>query len=769
MRGLSFGMPRLRLEHITDRFAADMTTHPRRWLLLVAVATAGAIGGLSRLQFDDDPRAIYMGDDEASARLQQLHEEFGADDQDVVIVLTAADVFEPRVMNAARDLWLAAADVEGVERVYGIYALRRQGSRLVPLIPRRDAPPQRFAEAKARAVEHPLAVGQFVSADATTLMLIARLSGDPESLAKLRPPVDELRRLANKTAEQAGVEVLATGHPVLRIDILSALASDLATFVAASVVVAVLIAWCVFSRLAAVLIVVLTPIFGVVWVVSLMPVLGLKLNGVNAVLPTLVYAIGVTDAVHLVIDARRRLAAGDSRPKAVRAMLETLAVPCLLTSVTTAIGFGSLGLAHEPLIRQFGLICAAGTMLNFAAVMTVLPLMLLSPRAGCLVREGTGALPDGRSLDLMPVVRAVEAAPRRIVAAAIVCSAIMIAMCARLGPDFVVTETIPDDNACVVALERLDDTVGGGMVGYVVVDWPRNQPLDAPEVLETLEQVHQCIESEPEFRTAFSVRNIFAAGVQDDGPRWEATGLLRDVPPEDLRRLVRPDDHRLVVSFRIKNVGAAKLTPAFDDLEGRLAGLAESNPGFRFHVTGTMPVVARNLWSMIGDLARSLTASTVLVFTVIGLTLRSWRLGIVSLLPNVLPLLATSALLVLCGEPLRIVSVVSYSLCLGLAVDDTIHFLVRFQREHRHRPVRESIECAMQTAGMGIVTSTAILIGGFSVMLLSHMPSIRWLALLCDVAMLTALGAVLVILPAMLLCFWPDREAGTDQAASAEG
>jgi predicted RND superfamily exporter protein len=744
-------------ESVFDRFAADISTHPRRWLLLVVMATVAAAAGLSRLQFDDDPRAIYMGDDEPSARLQRLHEEFGADDQDVILMLRAADVFEPRVMNAARDLWLAAARVPGVERVYGIHALRRRGSRLIPLIPRSDADPQRFAEAKRRAVAHPLAVGQFLSADATTLVIVARLAGDPESLAKLRQPVADLRRLARETAEGTGIEVLATGHPVLRIDILSSLAEDLATFVIASAIVSVMIAWGVFGRLAAVLIVVLTPVFGVLWVVSLMPAVGLKLNGVNAVLPTLVYAIGVTDAVHLVIDARRRLAAGDSRRQAVQSMLESLALPCFLTSLTTAIGFGSLSLAHEPLIRQFGLICAAGTMLNFAAVMTVLPLLMLTRLADHLLPAGGRRLPDGNWLDLMPLVRLVEAAPGRIVAAALLGSAVMIAMCSRLGPDFVVTETIPDDNACVVALERLDTTMGGGMIGYVVVDWPRGLPIDAPEVADALEQVHRAIESEAEFCNAFSVRNLAAAASTDDEPLWQATDILGDVPPEDLRRLVHPEACRLVVSFRIKNIGAAQLTPAFDDLEARLAEVASSMPGFDFHLTGTLPVVSRNLWAMIGDLARSLTASTVLVFAVIGLTLRSWRLGIVSLLPNVLPLLATSALLVSVGEPLRIVSVVSYSLCLGLAVDDTIHFLVRFQREHRHRPVRESIEHAIQTAGMGIVTSTAIL---------SHMPSIRWLALLCDVAMLTALIGVLVILPAMLLCFWPEPMKKRDENAT---
>ena len=160
---------------------------------------------------------------------------------------------------------------------------------------------------------------------------------------------------------------------------------------------------------------------------------------------------------------------------------------------------------------------------------------------------------------------------------------------------------------------------------------------------------------------------------------------------------------------------------------------------------------------MIDDLARSLTTSAVLVFIVIGGALGSWKLGVVSIVPNVLPLLATSTLLVLCGEPLRIISVVTYSLCLGIAVDDTIHFLVRFQRENRNGPTAQAVRRAMQTAGNGIVTSTVILVGGFSVMLLSGMPSIRWLALLCDVAMLAAIVAVLVILPALLLCFWPEK------------
>ncbi len=698
-----------------------------------------------------------MGDDEASAQLRRFYERFGADDQDVLLVVRAADVFEPVVMNAARDLALAASEVDGVARVQSIFSIRRRGRRLAPLIPRRDAEDSRYATAKALAATHPLATGHLVSPDATTLLLVARLAGDPESIAKLSHPVAELRRLARDATRQAEMEVIITGHPVIRVDILSELMRDLAIFAVASSAVALCVAMLVFRRWAAVFVIVLAPAVGVLWIVGLMPLFGLTLNGVNAILPTLVYVIGVTDAIHLVIGFRVYRAAGRSRRHAVRDVVRKLAFPCLLTSLTTAIGFGSLSLAHEPLIQSFGLVCGSGTMVNFVAVITVVPL-LLSTRLGDHIMPRAG-LGGGWQhwVNLSPVLRLVEAAPRPIVVVAIVSGIMMAVASTRLRPDFLVTETLPHSSESKVALDRLDEAFGGGMVGYVVMQWPEQMVLGSPDVLKVLNQVHNAIEAQPEFRASFSVRNLLSAMSGEDQPIRESVESLRNIPADDLSRLVRFDDHQLVVSFRINNTGAAQLAPAFDKLRYRLKEEERAADGFSFYITGTLPVVASSLWSMIEDLARSLTVSSILVFIVIGLALGSWKLGVMSIVPNVLPLLATSTLLVICGEPLRIISVVTYSLCLGITVDDTIHFLVRFQHESRNGSVAQAVWRAMQMAGDGIVTSTVILVGGFSVMLLSRMPAIRWFALLCDVAMLAAIVGVLVILPALLLCFWSEK------------
>ena len=752
------------LQTLHHCFAVSIASRPFRWWMVVLGFSAAALVGISRLTFDDDPRAIALGDDQASAQLRHFYERFGADDQDVLLVVRAADVFEPLVMNAARDLALAAAEADGVARVHSIFSVRRRGRRLAPLIPWRGADASRYAHAKALAATHPLTTGQLVSADATALLLIARLAGDPESVANLAVPVAELRQLAHDASRQPGMAVTITGHPVIRVDILSSLLRDLAIFAAASCAVALLVAVLVFRRWAAVFVVVVAPAIGVLWIVGLMPLFGLTLNGVNAVLPTLVYVIGVTDAIHLVIDFRMQRAAGRSRRRAVRGVVKNLAFPCLLTSLTTAIGFGSLTLAHNPLIQSFGLVCGTGTMVNFVAVMTVVPL-LLSTRLGDHIMPTTGAGRGGLHwLDLNPVLRLVEAGPTRIAVVAITGGVMMAVVTARLRPDFLVTETIPTTSESVAALDLLDETFGGGMVGYVVMEWPKDLLLGSPEVLNAVAEVHHVIERQPEFRAAFSVRNLLLAMSPDDQSGWESVEKLRDVPTDELGRLVQLDDHQLVVSFRITNVGAARLAPAFAKLQSQLEEQHPSADGFSFAVTGTLPVVARSLWSMIDDLARSLTASTVLVFIVIGGALGSWKLGVASIVPNVFPLLAISTLLVMCGEPLRIISVVTYSLCLGIAVDDTIHFLVRFQRENRNGSTAQAVRQAMQTAGNGIVTSTVILVGGFSVMLLSRMPSIRWLALLCDVAMLAAIGAVLVILPAFLLCFWPEKPSSRETA-----
>ena len=164
---------------------------------------------------------------------------------------------------------------------------------------------------------------------------------------------------------------------------------------------------------------------------------------------------------------------------------------------------------------------------------------------------------------------------------------------------------------------------------------------------------------------------------------------------------------------------------------------------------------------MIGTLARSLALAAVLIFVVIMVMLRSVRLGLVSLLPNAFPLVATAALLVWVGQPLQYASVVVFSIALGIAVDDTIHLLNSFQRARRmgHDPTT-ALRYSLTLTGRAVIATTMLLVAGFGTLVLSGLPGTRLFGGLTCAALLFALVGDLVLLPAMLgVVFERDKAA----------
>ena len=225
-----------------------------------------------------------------------------------------------------------------------------------------------------------------------------------------------------------------------------------------------------------------------------------------------------------------------------------------------------------------------------------------------------------------------------------------------------------------------------------------------------------------------------------------------------------------MVTAQVRNEGAATLENHLEPFEARIAEIETRHPGYSIHVTGTVVAAARNMRSFIGDLGMSLAVASLIIFIVLTCAFRSLRLGLVSIVPNALPLLVTAAGLVLLGFPLQITSALTFSLCLGLAVDDTIHVMMRYRQliedtplgnlQYGHQTAIKSsaehgsaIRETIHQVGPALAITTAILVSGFAAMLISPMPGIQMFSLLGCIILLTAFVGDLVILPAMLFVF----------------
>ncbi len=183
-----------------------------------------------------------------------------------------------------------------------------------------------------------------------------------------------------------------------------------------------------------------------------------------------------------------------------------------------------------------------------------------------------------------------------------------------------------------------------------------------------------------------------------------------------------------------------------------LAMIQNSHPNFRLELSGNAVWRWKNLYQIVIDLAFSLGTASVIIFAVLTLVYRSIRLGLISIVPNIFPLAATGFLLLVVGQNLEIVSVCAFTVCLGIAVDDTIHFLTRYQEENEQTGDRRvAIRNAFIGVGTALIMTTIVLIIGFSTALLSDARDHRIFAMMGILTIGSALFADLVFLPALLL------------------
>ena len=235
--------------------------------------------------------------------------------------------------------------------------------------------------------------------------------------------------------------------------------------------------------------------------------------------------------------------------------------------------------------------------------------------------------------------------------------------------------------------------------------------------------------------------------------------------PQDLRSFFfRVEDRQAIVVARIQDRGIATYTPVFNRLERRLAEWSAKQSDIELRLEGRPVQISRDLYQIVTDLRTSLGTATITSLVVLAVVYRSARVGLVSIIPNLFPLVATGALLVMVGKSLDLSSVCAFVVCLGIAVDDTIHFLSRFRQEMVETThVSDAIERTIVGVGSALLMTTVILVAGFATLLLSDLPGHRTFAGMACVTISAALLGDLVALPAILKAAWssqPDNDTG---------
>ena len=230
--------------------------------------------------------------------------------------------------------------------------------------------------------------------------------------------------------------------------------------------------------------------------------------------------------------------------------------------------------------------------------------------------------------------------------------------------------------------------------------------------------------------------------------------MWKPLPKAALARLLNETARRTLVLFTLLDEPSHVQNPQLAALERELAAISARTEGVRAFLTGTSVVARRNVNSMIVALATGLGIAAEIIFVVITLAFRSIRFGLLSLPVNALPLAAAAGFVAMRGQPLQLISALAFTVCLGIAVDDTIHLLTRFRHELRvDGDVDGAIRRAVTAVGGALMITTLVLTMGFGILATSSMPVMRSFALLACTGFVVALFCDLLFLPALLACF----------------
>ena len=690
--------------------------------------------------------------------MDEIADVFGPPDRDCIVRAAArsGDIFDAESLTALESLAGRLRVIEGVDDVRSIFDIRRQGTAgvVLPVIPRTSDPldAESLARAKARASGHPLVAGHLLSADASSSLLLVQLSATAD-----RPPASSavVARIEAVLAESAPAEgplaLELTGLPALREQATRALRHDMLMFNSIGLVLAVLLSAVVARSLRSTVVASLPPFIGAIWALGTLGLLGAPVNILTSVVPSLALVVGTCDSIHFIEDMRRSARRGIDPLAASSGAIRRIGMACGLTSIVTAIGFASLAVARIEAVRTFGIAAAIGALASFMAVTLLTPL-IASTRFCSGLRLGRSSPLAGRVANVLAALSVRHARPLVVLACSLTAALAFVG--SGLDADTRIIDSLPSGAPASQALARVDAEFGGVMGVDVVVEWPVDVDWRDPAVLDALALAEAAVGREDGISRTISLSTV-AAGMP---PR-----VRRRLDVDSVSDLVAPESRMALVRARVADLGSRRLEEIYDRVDASLARLEQDRPGWRFRLAGMSVVSARNIRQLVRDLGSSLVVEVLVIGCILAVAFRSPLAGIVSMLPNIFPLVVIAALLVITGRSLDPATVIVFNVCLGLAVDDTVHVLSALTRNRKEGvSIGSAVRRAVSEMGNAVVIGGVVLTVGFAAVTASSVPSLAGFGVLACAAVASATVAELLFLPALLVVtdsvvtrYWP--------------
>jgi predicted RND superfamily exporter protein len=759
-----------------ERFAALLVRHPRRIVVATLLLTLFLGAFAAQVRIESALESVLPANDPAVAFYDQVRERFGSDDVGVV-GMRGPDVFSPEALATIARVTNALAKLPGVQSVLSITNTKDVAADVFnppPLLPRIPPSPEDVAALRAKLAAVPLYRENLIAPDGHGAAI--NVFFEPMSDAQYSDLRLDDRIMALLAGEPGPARFYYTGAAHVKQAAVDSMRRDLFFFTPIALAVVILSLWLSFRTKRGVILPLATVTIALVWTLGVLVLSGRGITLGTFVLPALMLVVGSSYAIHVMARYYEQSEEGTERQPVVERAYARVWVPLAISVLTTVIGFGSLMVSRIPAIWELGAFAVVGVLLLGVLCLTFLPATLaLLPveRVARRARDGSPALTPilGR------LARLVACSPRPVWWIAALLAGLAVLGMRRIEVDSDFLNYFSKRSEVRQSNEIINREIVGSNPFYVVVDGPEPGSLKRWVNLWLLKDLQQFLRTLPGITSSISIvdylellesgLNTSTGGdlevndrgepvpVQRPRPFWEDPTQLEPVlklvsqSPETFSSVVTPDFSEASILVRTTLSGSR----AIEDTLARIREyVATRFPAeLQVHLTGNLVLLTGTASDIVAGQVKSLALALGVILVVLSLMFLSLRIGFLAILPNVLPILLFFGVMGWLGIDLNLGTSLIAAIALGIAIDSTIHYMARLNLELRGETDQQAaITRTLGRVGAPIVYATVALALGFLTFAFSTFIPIQDFGRLSSLTMVTALGANLVLLPALL-------------------
>lgn len=745
-------------------------------LIFIAIVTVFLVNQTSNIHFSHTEANLLPKDHKSNIEYDRFLEIFGEEGNLVILGVKDSTVFTPEKFNAWNTLvksFDSLSEVEftvSISDVKELKADRKQGKFIVEdLFKGKPTTKEEVLKIKKQLFENLPFYENLLYNKAGTIQTAIYLKKDIVNTPIRKDFIMEiLIPTIDKFEKENELDVRISGMPYIRTVNSQNIVDEMGIFVLGALFITALIFFFFFRSFRATFITLLVVGIGVIWAFGLIGLLGYEITVLSALIPPLIIVIGVPNAVFLINKYQQEVKKHGNKAKSLQRVISKIGNATLMTNITTASGFATFVFVKSQLLREFGILASINIISIFILALLIIP-----------ISYSFMPLPEKKHLSHLEtkwinnVVLWMEKMVKK-QRITIYITTVVVIILSMIGVFQIrvsgsLIEDMPKGMQFYKDIKFFEKEFGGIMPLEILIDTKKDKGVMKLSTLKRMEKLNEVIESFPELSKPISITNLVKYSKQayyNGKPKYyqlptsqEKSYIFSFTKKSDtnsgmLKNFVDSTGRYARITTFMKDIGTDKM----DIIQDRLNVVIKKQfPEEHFDVsmTGKALVFLKGTNYLIKNLIISLSLAIFLISIFMAWMFRSTQMILISLIPNMLPLLITGGLMGYFNIPIKPSTILVFSIAFGISVDDTIHFLAKYRQEllANNWKIKPAVYSALKETGVSMFYTSIVLFFGFLVFTISSFGGTIALGGLVSVTLLLAMVSNLLLLPSLLLSF----------------